>query len=113
IRLALGALGGLLFLSCVLLWEGSRESAGTQVDVDERQEHRNRSTMLERVRIRWIHGLLEQSTENLARIGLRLAAQPAVLDQPTGLMLHQTDRQSRVLPSSTSIATLFQEMGQS
>lgn len=74
------------------------------------QQQRNRHTMLAKVKVIWIDGLLKQSLDNDLRIALRLTEQPDAVDLPLSAVVQELNRQPRELPSDLSIITVFEQM---
>src|SRR5262249_15019236 len=72
---------------------------------------RNRSQMLEKVRLTWIKGLLEPSLYHLTRIELGLETQPDVVERPFDLLVQRPAQAPQALPSGTPISQIFQDSG--
>jgi hypothetical protein len=72
---------------------------------------RNRSQMLEKVRLTWIKGLLEPSLSHLARIELGLETQPDVVERPFDLLVQRPAQAPQALPSGMPIRQIFQDSG--
>ena len=71
--------------------------------------HQARQRLLKRVRTRWIQDVLEQSLHHVALITLGLHEQPDALENPWRLMVQETERPARPLPSGTPIAQVYDE----
>jgi hypothetical protein len=72
---------------------------------------RNRSQMLEKVRLTWIKGLLEPSLSTLTRIALGLETQPDVVERSFDLLVQRPVQAPQALLSGTSISQIFQDSG--
>ena len=72
---------------------------------------RNRSQMLEKVRLIWIKGLLEPSLYHLARIELGLETKPDAVDRPFDLFVQRPEQAPQPLPTGTPISHIFDEAG--
>jgi DNA polymerase III delta prime subunit len=71
----------------------------------------NRASMLERVRVFWISGVLEQSLHNTALIVLGLSEQSDLTENPWRLVLEEPDQPARPLPAGTSITEVYDDVG--
>ncbi len=87
--------------SSVALQHTSRPSSPTS--------HQTRQRLLKRVRTRWIQDVLEQSLHHVAFITLGLHEEPDALENPWSLMVQETERPARTLPSGTHIAQVYDE----
>ncbi|MGH8903195.1 MAG: NACHT domain-containing protein [Egibacteraceae bacterium] len=81
------------------------------VQPDPDLEQRNRSQMLERVRIAWIKGVLEDSLDTITRIELGLERRPEAVRHPAALVAQWPTGQTRTLPAGISIDVVFDELG--
>jgi energy-coupling factor transporter ATP-binding protein EcfA2 len=79
----------------------SREGSG-------RQQARERSTVLRRVRRRWVKGLLEPSLANIPELALSLRMRPDVLCAPASPAPGHSP-QSQVVPEEKTILDVFDE----
>jgi hypothetical protein len=77
----------------------------------DRQQQRNRRTMLAKVKSIWIEGLLEQSLAKELRIALDMAEQPDAVDLPLNILVQELRRLPRELPTGTPIIKVFDQMG--
>jgi NACHT domain len=77
----------------------------------DRQQQRNRRTMLTKVKSIWIDGLLAQSLANELRIALDLTDQPDAVDLPLIALVQELHHPPRPLPSGTPIINVFEQMG--
>jgi hypothetical protein len=84
-----------------------------QVDTALRDEpfRRNRSRMLEKVRLIWIKGFLEPSLDQLARMELGLETQPDAVDRPFDVFVQRPEQAPHPLPTGTPISRVFDEAG--
>jgi hypothetical protein len=73
---------------------------------------RNRARMLERVRSFWVHGVLEQSLHQIARLELGLETRPEAVPHPWELLVQPPDQTPRPLPSELGITAVFDQLGQ-
>jgi len=72
---------------------------------------RNRARMLERVRVFWINGVLEQSLHGAALIALDLHERSDLIESPWRLAFQESDGSKRSLPSGTRIIQVYDEAG--
>jgi hypothetical protein len=79
--------------------------------VRDQQFRRNRSQLLEKVRLTWIQGLLEPSLEHLARVKLGLETRPDAVARPFGLLVQQPQQAPQSLPPGIPISHVFDEAG--
>jgi GTPase SAR1 family protein len=89
---------------------------GRQADLEanvvtDGQFRRNRSQMLEKVRLIWIKGLLEPSLHQLARIELGLETKPDAVELPFDLFVQRPQQAQQPLPAGTPISHIFDEAG--
>jgi eukaryotic-like serine/threonine-protein kinase len=99
-------------VSAWVAWAAYRRekvSASTRLSRD--QVERNRSVMLERIRILWIKGVFDRSLHNAALIALRLNELPSLVQNPFTLHELTRDGQERALPANTRITDVFDESG--
>jgi DNA polymerase III delta prime subunit len=84
-----------------------------QVDTALRDEQfrRNRSQMLEKVRLIWIEGFLKPSISPLTRLELGLETQPDAVERPFDLVVQRPEQTPRPLPTSTPISHIFADSG--
>lgn len=75
-------------------------------------EHRNRTRMVARVRTFWVHGVLEQSLHQIARLELGLETRPEAVPHPWELLVRPPDQTPRALPSGVGITAVFDQLGQ-
>jgi hypothetical protein len=75
-------------------------------------EPRNRTRMLQRVRAFWVHGVLEQSLDQVARVELGLTTLPEAVIRPLDPMVQPPDSGPRPLPAGVGIADVFDQFGQ-
>jgi hypothetical protein len=75
-------------------------------------EQRNRTRMLQRVRSFWVHGVLEQSLHQMARLELGLETRPEAVPHPWELLVQPPDQAPRPLPSGVGITAVFDQLGQ-
>jgi hypothetical protein len=87
------------------------ETEDSLVDIDPKRNLRSRRSMLARVRTIWIQGVLERSLDRIARIDLGLEERPEAVDHPWDILVQQPDRAARSLPSGTSVASVFDQVG--
>jgi TIR domain/NACHT domain len=73
---------------------------------------RNRSRMLARVRSFWVHGVLEQSLHQMARVELGLETRPEAVPHPWELLVQPPEQAPRPLPSGVGITAVFDQLGQ-
>jgi hypothetical protein len=83
----------------------------TQITSGDDQFRRNRSQMLEKVRLIWIKGLLEPSLHQIARIELGLETKPDAVDHPFDLLVQRPEQEPQPLPTGTPISHIFDEVG--
>jgi hypothetical protein len=77
--------------------------------LDARQK-RDRRTMLEKVRVTWVQGVLEKSLYKEVLIALNMEERPDAVDRPWGMVRREYDR-SESLPPGTRIADVFKDAG--
>lgn len=75
------------------------------------QEQRNRRAMLQKVKIIWIDGLLEQSLAKELRIALDLIEQPDAVDLPLNALVQELNRAPQPIPPGASIIDMFDQTG--
>jgi TIR domain-containing protein/NACHT domain-containing protein len=75
------------------------------------REQRNRSQMLEKVRLIWIKGFLEPSLDQLARIELGLETKPDAVERPFDLFVQRPQQAPQPLPTGTPTSHIFDEAG--
>jgi hypothetical protein len=80
----------------------------TTAPLDPR-ERLDRSRMLQRVRRAWIDGFLEDSLHGAALQALGVKEHPEAVPDRWSMVVQQTDRTARTLPSDTSIVQVFVE----
>src|SRR5215510_5648171 len=83
----------------------------TQITSGDDQLRRNRSQMLEKVRLIWIKGLLEPSLYQLARIELGLETKPDAVERPFDLFVQRPKQAPEPLPPGTPISQIFTDLG--
>lgn len=76
-----------------------------------RQEYRNRQALLDKVENYWIKGVLEQSLQWRSPIPLNLDLQPHAVVAPWQVVDQALDAQPRMLPASTQVIDVFDELG--
>ena len=79
--------------------------------VRDRPFLRNRSQMLEKIRLTWIKGLLEPSLDHLARIELGLETRPDAVVRPFDLLVQRPQQAPQFLPTDMPISRVFNEAG--
>ena len=72
-------------------------------------ERKNRATLIKRVRVTWVEGLLEHSFHEAVRLELHLQERPDVLVNPWRLQVQELDRPPQPLPTGTSIVQMYDE----
>ena len=72
---------------------------------------RNRSQMLDKVRLTWITGFLEPSLSHLTRLELGLETQPDVVERPFDLLVQRPAQAPQALPRGTPLSHIFQDAG--
>jgi hypothetical protein len=77
--------------------------------IEEERQDRDRRVMLQRVRNRWIAGVLEKSLTDEVRIALGLARRWDVLQGNMSIRL--SGGQSEPLPAATSVTEIFEKIG--
>ena len=77
----------------------------------DRQQQRNRRTMLEKVKSIWVKGLLEQSLAEVVRIDLGLEDKPGAVDIPLNLQYQELNREPRPIAAGTPIIDVFTQVG--
>jgi hypothetical protein len=75
-------------------------------------EQRNRARMLGRVRSCWVHGVLEQSLHQMARMELGLETRPEAVHHPWELVVQPLEEAPQALPSGVGITAVFDQLGQ-
>jgi DNA polymerase III delta prime subunit len=91
----------------VIRWLDRRRPArAVQATYDPRQ----RRVMLQRVRYKWITGVLEPSLAHAAHLALGLERRPDTLDLGARV-LHRPDGPPRPLPAGTRIGQVFDQVG--
>lgn len=75
------------------------------------QESQNRQRMLERVHIRWIAGVLEQSLHGAALVVLGLQEQRDAVTNPWHLVFQQPNQPPRPLSPGTRITQVYDDAG--
>jgi hypothetical protein len=73
------------------------------------QANRNRQLMLERVRRKWIKGVLEPSLHGAPLIVLGLQEQPALVENPWQVQMQELDQQATPLRASTRLLEAYDE----
>src|SRR5258708_1148976 len=71
------------------------------------QERRNRKTMVDRVELTWITGLLEQSLHDAVLVALGLREQPDAIANPWRLTVQELEQPARILPSGTRMIEVY------
>jgi DNA polymerase III delta prime subunit len=82
--------------------------ASSQLD---RQQQRNRQTMLAKVKAIWVAGLLDKSLAKETRIALGLTEQPDAVDISLKKLVQELNHLPHDLPASTPIIDVFTAMG--
>jgi eukaryotic-like serine/threonine-protein kinase len=77
----------------------------------DRQQQRNRSTMLAKVKSLWITGLLDQSLVGAVHITLTLTAQPDAVAMPLTSLVQELRYTPSTLPAGSTINDVFTHMG--
>jgi transcriptional regulator with XRE-family HTH domain len=72
---------------------------------------RNRCRMLEKVKLFWITGILEQSLHGATLLELGMTSQPELVERTWDLVVQQPHRSSHMLPPSHKIIDIFDELG--
>ncbi len=82
-------------------------------NIPSRQSKRddNRQRMLQRVRSRWITGILEHSLYQRTLITLGLQERPDAVDNPWRLTMQESNLPPRLLPPGTRITDIYDETG--
>lgn len=73
--------------------------------------NQNRQRMLQKVRIFWINGVLEQSLNGSALVALGLHMQPDAVANPWNLVLQQGSQSAHPLPTGTGIVQVYDDVG--
>jgi len=76
-----------------------------------RQEYRDRQTLLDKVRNAWIKGVLEKSLHGQALIALGLEERLDALDSPAALAWETSDQPRQTLPPGTRGIDQFDQLG--
>ncbi|MEL6404338.1 MAG: NACHT domain-containing protein [Chloroflexota bacterium] len=75
------------------------------------QHNTNRARMLEKVKVFWIDGVLEQSVHGVALIELGIAQDDAQVENPWETVLRHEAYGDYQLPTSANIADIYRELG--
>ena len=102
----LAFLGAILGFLMLLAQRRPREPRTTDADFQ-----RNRRQLLERVRIDWIEGVLEQSLYKVARIELGLETKPDVVESPLDVVVQRPDQEPQPLQAGTPMRSVFDDLG--
>lgn len=81
------------------------------IPLSSSQERQNRKQMLERVRSFWINDILEQSLYRSVLLTLGLQERPDLVSNPWRLALQESKLSARLLPSSTHITQVYDQVG--
>jgi DNA polymerase III delta prime subunit len=84
----------------------------TEVRPPISQDDRNRFAMIRRVREEWVDGVLKQSLYRVARIELHLETREDSVENALSTVVQVADRSPIVIPPGSSIAEVFDRLGQ-
>jgi eukaryotic-like serine/threonine-protein kinase len=104
-----GSLAMLLGWAALRFW--NRQQDHTATSEQEKLGRRNRHAMIEKVRAIWIHGFLEKSLEQAARLVLGLKEQPDAVVRTLDLFPRLPGQPATRLPSGTQIREVFDTHG--
>ncbi len=74
-------------------------------------QQRLRYSLIDKVRIIWIEGLLENSLHGMAQMELGLEYEPEAVDRPWAMRLEQPGQTGQTLPPRTRIDQVFHRLG--
>jgi uncharacterized caspase-like protein len=77
----------------------------------DRQEYRDRQTLLDKVRNAWIKGVLEKSLHGQALIALGLEERLNAVDSPAALAWETPEQPRQTLPPGTRVIDQFDQLG--
>lgn len=90
-------------------WRHANTATPTR-SIDQAQANRNRQAMLEKVRMTWIAGVLDQSLYKETLITLGLQTRPDAVARPMDVLVQRPNHNDRALPLDKSIIQVYDDL---